>query len=191
MLINANDVSLAIIDVQEKLLPTIPTRNQLTQNLNFLICLAKALNIPTLLSEQYPLGLGETVATIKQQLPNQHSHIVKTAFSCVKANNFNSVIKQHKSKQFILAGIEAHVCVLQTAFELKQLGKQVYVVVDAIASRNEIDKNIALQRMQTHGIELVTKEMILFECLRDSKHEKFKQLNEQLMKKNTMEIQDG
>lgn len=167
MLMKRDELSFVLVDVQEKLIGAIHHHQQVVDNCHWLMRLADALTIPLLISEQYPQGLGGTSQPLGA-FKHHHKTADKTAFSCASDHDCLAIIDEFKCKQVLLMGIEAHVCVLQTAFELKEKGFQVYVAVDAIGSRSELDYKIALKRYRQNHIELVTKEMVLFECLRDA-----------------------
>ena len=172
--INQEQALLLIIDVQEKLV------NMLSSDdvKNSSIKIAKAcdiLNVPTIISEQYPKGLGETIPELKEVSSNA-TYIEKTSFSV--ANDFINKLKELNinKKQVILFGIETHICVLQTAFDLLNMGYEVFVVQNACGSRNEDNKAAALRRLIHSGAQIVTTEMVLFELLKTSKHPNFKEV---------------
>lgn len=172
--INQEDALLLIIDIQEKLVKMLS--NDEVKNAS--IKIAKAcdiLNVPTFISEQYPKGLGETIPELKETLPNSN-YIEKTSFSV--AQNFAGKLLDLNinKKQVILFGIETHICVLQTAFDLLNMGYEVFLVKEACGSRNEEDKESALRRLMHAGAQLITVEMALFELLRSSKHPNFKEV---------------
>ena len=134
------------------------------------------LKIPTTVSEQYIKGLGRTLEIFQNEL-SEASFDEKNAFSCMDDSEIAPHLLSNKRNQIILCGIEAHVCVMQTAIDLIDKGFNVCVVVDAIGSRNSFDKNIAIQRMQQEGVYLSTVESILFELCRDSNKPIFKDLS--------------
>ena len=160
MLIDAARCSLLVVDMQTRLLPVIDGNQEILQQVIWLVRLAKHLRLPIVASEQYPQGLGATHANLMAELP-ANCVVSKTHFSCVAADCLDS-----EQEQWILCGIEAHVCVMQTALELKASGREVFVVESAVGSRSSADKACALQRMRQHGIEIVSPEMVAFECLR-------------------------
>ena len=169
--IKSTEALLLIIDVQEKLV------NMLEDNevKNNAIKIAKAcgiLEIPTVITEQYPKGLGSTIAEIKEALPNAE-YIEKTTFSALKDEKVNKFLSQ---KQVIIFGIESHICVLQTAMDLLSQGYEVFVVQNACGSRDEKNKQAALRRLIHAGAQIVTTEMVLFELLEGSKHPNFKEV---------------
>ncbi len=176
MLMNREELCFVLVDVQEKLIGAIHHHQQVVDNCHWLMQLADELSIPVLISEQYPQGLGETTEPLAM-FKKHHLVAEKTAFSCAQDSQCLTKIASLNRKQVVLMGIEAHVCVLQTAFDLKKKGYVVFVVADAIGSRHEKDYKIALKRYQQNDIALVTKEMVFFECLRDAKNPQFKELS--------------
>ena len=149
----------------------------MTENTGSLLEAAGLLNIPVLLTEQYPKGLGATDGSIAIRLPEGSQVFEKTGFSCCLAEDFSAALENSGRKQLILTGVEAHVCILQTALELLHNGYQVYVVEDAICSRKAEHKLYALQRMQQQGITLINYESVLFEWLRDASHPNFRTIS--------------
>ena len=178
LLSTANSL-LIIVDIQTKLAAVMPeTEAQLmTANTGILLEAAGLLNIPVLLTEQYPKGLGTTDASIIQKLPKATQVFEKTGFSCCLAEGFCAALENSGRKQIILAGLEAHVCILQTALELLHNGYQVYVFEDAICSRKAEHKFYALQRLQQQGVTLTNYESVLFEWLRDASHPHFRSIS--------------
>jgi nicotinamidase-related amidase len=179
MLMNQHDSCLVVIDVQEKLTPLIHDHERLVNNCAWCCELAQALTIPIVYTEQYPSGLGPTLPRLTQYMTSPAP--AKLHFSCASDESCLQQIRQTGRQQLVLIGIEAHVCVLQSALELKDHGFDVFVVEDAISSRNIHDAFFAKQRMQQHNIELVTKEMVFFEWLRVAGTPQFKALSKKLM----------
>ncbi|MEX0759413.1 MAG: isochorismatase family protein, partial [Tistlia sp.] len=133
------------------------------------------LAIPVLASEQYPQGLGPTVPALAQLLAPAE-RIAKRAFSCAAEPGFLAALRESGRGQVVICGMEAHVCLLQTAIELVEAGFVVFAVADALGSRDPANREAALARMAGQGIEVVTGEMVLFEWLRRSDHEGFRDL---------------
>jgi len=179
MICENNNCVLVIIDVQEKLARTMPTKvfSRLRSNTNLLITAASALAVPVLYTLQYPQGLGGLDTEIQNALPNEAEPIEKTCFSCAGVDQFNQKLEQLNRKQICLVGMEAHICVLQTAMDLNQFGYQVFTIEDAICSRSRDNYENAINRMRQDNISTVVTESILFEWLRDSKNEHFKSLS--------------
>lgn len=176
LIANQLQSQLVIIDVQVKLAPAMPAEalQTIVKNCGVLAQAVNLLAIPAILTEQYPQGLGETLPEIKQFLPNNKA-IAKMAFSACGEPKFNAQLHRDKS-QIILAGMEAHVCVLQTALDLMQTGKTVFVVEDAIISRNHsnqtsANKANAVARMRDAGCIITNTESVVFEWLGNAKHE--------------------
>lgn len=181
MLIAAGKSRLLIVDVQEKLVPTIHEGARVIKNCEWLMKLAHRLEVPVLASEQYAKGLGPTVAQLKALLPEEGiAH--KVHFSCIAADCLKNLPGPERN-QIILAGIEAHVCVLQTAFDLHHSGNEVFVVADAISSRSAQDAALAVERMRAEGIPIVTREMVFFEWLRQAGTPLFKELSGEFLQK--------
>lgn len=169
--INNQESLLLVIDVQEKLVNMLGN-SDVKENA---IKVAKAcgiLNIPAVITEQYPKGLGNTINEIKEALPNAE-YIEKTSFSAFKEEELKKFLSH---KQVILFGIETHICVLQTAMDLLNEGYEVFLVQNASGSRDEANKQAALRRLIHAGVQIVTTEMVLFELLESSKHPNFKEV---------------
>ena len=176
MLCRAEHSQLLIIDIQERLAAAMPKdvlKKVVHQN-RILIEAAGLLEIPVLRTEQYPKGLGPTDARLLEVLPAQHSAFEKTCFSSCGATAFEEALLSNARKQIIITGMEAHVCVLQTAFELVQKQREVFVVADAVCSRYKFNYKNALQRLRQHGVSVTSTESVLFEWLRDASHPQFK-----------------
>lgn len=164
--------SLLVIDVQEKLFPKIDRGEEIAFNIFKMIKGASLLNIPIVYSEQSPEKLGETIPLLKAQLEGVPL-ITKTSFSCLGEQGSNLL----KSSQWILTGIEAHICVLQTARDLIKKGAQVVVLNDAISSRSIFDFSSAIAELRDYGARISTTETVLFELLKDAKAPEFKEIS--------------
>jgi nicotinamidase-related amidase len=162
-----------IIDIQEKLFPHMQERQVLSDNCRKLIQGLTVLDVPFILTEQYPKGLGPTIETVKNLLPEMNP-LEKITFSCCKSETFNVQLALLKRKNVIVAGIEAHVCILQTVVDLIEQSYQPVVIEDCISSRKMNDKSVAVQRMRQEGAIISTCESILFELCRQAGTEKFK-----------------
>lgn len=178
MLISKNECCFLLVDVQEKLFPFIHQHQQLAENCEWLLKLARELNIPLVVSEQYPQGLGHTLPVFKEYL-TPSSILEKVSFSCAGDEACVKHLEKLNKKQVVVFGIEAHVCILQTVLGFISQGYAVFVVADAISSRSEFDREMAIQRMRANGATIVTKEMVFFECIRQAGTEQFKQLSKQ------------
>ena len=172
-----DDTCLVIIDVQEKLFPHIYDNDFLEKNINILIQGMKSLEVPILFTEQYKKGLGETIQSIKDNFVWEFLPIEKMAFSCVDEINFLQELGKLNKKNVIIAGIETHVCVLQTAIDLKSLSYNVMVIEDCVSSRKISDKSSAINRLRQEGIIVSSYESILLELCRESGTETFKSIS--------------
>ena len=179
---SAADTGLLVIDVQEKLVPLILDAPALVRNIAFLVDGARLLDVPVQCTEQYPRGLGPTVAELAKRLPERPD---KTAFSSCAVPSVVEHFRRAARPKVVLAGIETHVCVLHTALDLLALDFRVYVAVDAVGSRYRIDHDTALRRLEQAGAVLTTSEGCVFEWLGGAGHPRFKaasQLVQQRMK---------
>lgn len=182
MLLNAKDSCLILVDVQEKLIPFIYQHEKLIANCRWMMQAAERLQVPVIISEQYPKGLGLTVKSLRELVSNQNYFMEKIHFSCAADAACLAKINTLARRQIVLIGIEAHVCVLQTALGLKNAGKEVFVVADAVNSRQPQDAELALARMRAAGISIISKEMALFEWLEKAGTELFKQLSKEFLR---------
>ena len=165
-----------IIDIQERLFPFIYENEKLVKNISILIEGLKALSIPILVTEQYVKGLGPTVAPVAVHIEGI-KRTEKMCFSCCDEPRIAEAIAVAGKDYIIIAGIESHVCVLQTVIDLKHNGYHPVVVEDCISSRRENDKKIAIDRMRLEGAMITTYESILFELLRYSGTDEFKAIS--------------
>lgn len=165
-----------IIDMQERLYPHIHNHEQLTKNTAILIEGLKAVGVKILVTEQYVKGLGETIPPLKSLLEDIN-FIEKRAFSCCDEPLFYEELALNAPQTIIIAGIETHVCVLQTTIDLISNGYKPVIVEDCVGSRNPNDKAIAIQRMRQEGAMITSYESILFELLRYSGTEAFKKIS--------------
>lgn len=170
-LMSAGDTALLVIDVQEKLVPRIIDADALVRNIGFLIDAARLLEMPIQCTEQYPRGLGATVAALRDRLPVRPD---KIAFSSCAVPAVVQGFHRQARPKVVLCGIETHVCVLHTALDLLALDFRVYIVVDAVGSRYRIDHDIALRRLEWAGAVPTTCEMCVFEWIGGAGHPQFK-----------------
>lgn len=170
-----SDTAIVVIDVQEKLTPLIRDYRRIVWNIRRLLDGAKILGLTALASEQYPEGLGPTVDELARRLSDVPS---KTTFSCGGCAGFVEQFHAAEVNKLLLVGIEAHVCVQQTCLDLLADGNVVYVAVDAVGSRFEIDYQTALRRMESAGATLTTTESALFEWCGASGTPEFKQISQ-------------
>lgn len=172
--LTAADTALLVIDVQEKLLPKITGADTVVRNTAFLIDACKVLGVPVLATEQYPKGLGRTVSELASRLPGPLPE--KLAFSSCAVPAVVDAFRAGRPKA-ILAGIETHVCVMQTALDLLALGIRVFLPVDALGSRYRVDHDTAIQRMRAAGAIPVTTEMAVFELTGVAGTPQFKEIS--------------
>ena len=180
-LMSRKDTAILVVDIQEKLFPMIAERDQVLANCRLVLKAANALNLRVVVTEQYPKGLGHTIAELADLI--QNPAIEKLTFSCCGEEGLVSKIGAGGIKKVLLIGIEAHVCVQQTAFDLLANGFDVYLAIDAVGSRHANDKNWALQRMQKAGVSLTTAESAVFEWTERSGTTEFKTIS-QLIKES-------
>lgn len=176
MLLAAPETQLLVIDIQARLLPVMLDGARVMHQAGILLQAARRLAIPALITEQYPQGLGPTMPEVMAEAGDVPV-LAKMHFSAASDPAIRSRIEAANRPQIVIAGIEAHVCVLQTALTLREAGRQVAVVVDAVSSRHADSVSVALQRLQAAGAELVTTEMCLFEWLGSAAHPDFKSLS--------------
>lgn len=168
---------LVVVDMQTKLSTAMPSEDfaHVATQVATLLQASQQLAIPTVITEQYPQGLGATLTALKAHSPHA-GFVEKTAFSACGEPKFMQ--KLHRDcPQVMLVGMEAHICVLQTALDLLAYGKQVFVVQNAIISRDPQNKTNAITRMREAGCIITNTESALFECIRDAKHEAFKAIS--------------
>jgi nicotinamidase-related amidase len=176
--LQASQTILLIVDMQEKIFASVDRGPDILYTLCKLVQGMQILNVPILLSEQYPQGLGKTIEPLRNLLGELYHPWVKSTFSCLDdADFFNCVISLPYS-QWIVVGIEAHICVLQTVKGLLKAGKQVTVLNDAMSSRSIYDFSTAIAEMRDAGARISCTETILFELLKDSQHPQFKSISE-------------
>ena len=170
-----DETAFLIIDIQERLMPVISDKEDVFSNVNKLVSGAGILGVPLIVTEQYPNGLGHICKEI--EMPDNQEVIEKTSFSCFLSNAVKMKLQQQKTRTLVLAGVEAHICVLKTALDALKNGFEVHVVADAVSSRRRFDKEIALERMKQSGAFIATTEMILFQLMDVAGNEKFKQIS--------------
>jgi nicotinamidase-related amidase len=173
-LMTPQDTVLVVVDVQEKLMPLITGQRRIIWNLRRLLDGAEATGLQALATEQYPQGLGPTVAELAGRLAPIPS---KTAFSCAGCEPFAERLQASGASKALVSGIEAHVCVQQTVLDLLAGGYRVYVPVDAVGSRYPVDYDTALRRMESAGATLTTTESALFEWCQVSGTPTFKKIS--------------
>jgi nicotinamidase-related amidase len=169
-----DDSALLVVDVQDKLVRLIPDHQHLVWNIRRLLDGAKILGVPSVATEQYPQGLGPTTKILANRLAGIPA---KLTFSCGGCPEVFARLRDASVYKILVVGIEAHVCVQQTVLDLMTDGFQVYLAVDAIGARFEIDRTIALRRMESSGATLTTTEAALFEWCDVAGTAEFKQIS--------------
>ncbi len=163
-MLTTNSTVLVLVDVQGKLAQLMDGKEALFQNLRKLVQGVQVLGVPIVWLEQNPAGLGPTIPELAELLHGQQP-IAKVSFSCCGDGGFMTALRATGRKQVLLAGIEAHVCIYQTAADLLKLGYEVEVVADGVSSRTTANRGLALQKIQQLGARLTSVEMALFELL--------------------------
>ena len=179
MLISRDKSQLLIVDVQDKLLDAISGKDRVVERSVRLVRAARLLGVPITVSEQYPQGLGPTVDPIRDAYANAGFIVDKVEFSCLKSEPLRDRLhglRRQGRPQVVIGGIEAHVCVLQTAIDLEAQGFEAFVVADAIGSRSKLNRKLAINRLQNAGADVVDSEMVLFEWLERAGTPEFKEL---------------
>jgi nicotinamidase-related amidase len=174
--LTTDNTVLVLIDFQERLFPVMHEKDKLLRNVLKLIEGAKVLEIPIVLTEQYPKGLGPTLPEIKELLP-EIKPVEKVCFNCCDEGAFGKSLEALKRRQVLIAGIEAHICVYQTAMALLRDGYEVQVVGDCVSSREPENKIVSLLKMGAAGVGPTTVEMALFELLKVASGDKFKKIS--------------
>jgi nicotinamidase-related amidase len=176
-LLEAEKCALVVVDIQEKLLPPIYEKERLVRNAQLLIRLAELLKMPVLVTSQYRKGLGSVVPEISSLLA-QAQVIDKLQFSCFGSEDFSAALKSLPGRRntILLCGMEAHICVMQTALGALNQGYLVHIASDAVSSRSEWNWKVGLERMRDAGAVISSTEMMMYELLRSSGAPEFKQL---------------
>ncbi|HIU25944.1 MAG TPA: hydrolase [Candidatus Copromorpha excrementigallinarum] len=175
-LIMEREATLVVVDVQERLMPVMSGREELEERLARLVKGMKALGIPVVVTQQYTKGIGKTIPSVAGAL-GEFTHVEKTSFGCMRTEEFKERLERLGNKTVVLCGVEAHICVQQTALQLLEAGYRVYLVVDCIGSRNEEDKVWAVARMGEAGAVITTYESVLYEIMGDSRAAEFKEIS--------------
>lgn len=180
MLIDAQSSALLVVDVQGRLVPAIAGWQSLLDQVVWLIRVARRMEIPVLACEQYPQGLGPTHPAVAAELP-AGCIASKLHFSAV-AGACHGLDQTGGPSQYVVCGMEAHVCVMQTVMELLATGRQVFVVEEAVGSRRDSDKALALARMREAGAGVVSREMVAFEWLRRADSDLFREVSRNFLR---------
>ena len=176
-MLSVDNSVLLVVDIQEKFAPILPDSERLIQNAGILIDAARELGVPIVVSEQYPKGLGHTVPQLLEKLPAENAAVLeKTAFGCFEDSGIRAHLAALGRRQVLVCGLETHICVNQTAHQLLHAGYEVHIAEDAVASRAEQNREIALRKLRHSGAIASCVEMALFEWIADAKHPRFKQV---------------
>lgn len=175
-ILDRNKTALIVVDLQEAFRSAIPEFPQIASRISIAVRGFQLLNLPIIITEQYPKGLGRTAEEILFSMPPDFEFVEKTAFSSCGAISFLEKLRATGASQIVLCGLESHICVSQTAHDLLTERFEVHVMTDCIGSRYTQDKETALRKMQSSGVVPSTMEMALFELLRDARHEQFKEI---------------
>ncbi len=173
--LSAENSLVLIIDIQDRLVAAL-NKDVIVENSVKIASAAKALNIPVILTEQYPKGLGHTVQRLTDVLPEGSEVVEKTYFNALLEDGMLEKIKSYGKKQIVIFGIETHICVHQTASALVEEGFDVYVIKDACASRNKYEFKQGIEAMVANGVKVSCVEIALFEWLKGAKNPKFKEV---------------
>lgn len=165
-----------VIDIQERLFPVVTCRDEFMKNALILIKGLQVLGIPLIVTQQYTRGLGETLPEIREVIPG-FSYIEKRDFSCCGEPSVMEKLATLAVRQVILLGIESHVCVLQTALDLKEAGMTPVIVADAVTSRTPESVDLAKERFRHEGIMMTSTESLLFELTRTSTAPEFREIS--------------
>jgi len=172
--LKSDDILFIFIDLQKKLLAEIDTAKKIVDNNKVLLEVAEFLDIPTIVTSQYRKGLGDLEEGIAEKV--QGKVLDKTTFSCKLDPAFNQELEKYPGRSIAITGVETHICVLQTALDLMEHGRNVAVVTDSVAARKDEDHQRGLNRMEKSGAIMVTKEMLIYELLQRSDMPAFKKI---------------
>ncbi len=180
MLLDAKRSHLLVVDLQARLMPAINEGESVLRQVNILLAAAKQLRVPITVTEQYPKGLGPTVAPVQEALPNDAVTLPKTSFSALREPAIAerlATLRGSGRDQVVVCGTEAHICVLQSALELRSDGLNVFVVADAVSSRSSHSVSAACARLLHAGCHWVTTEMAVFEWMEKAATDDFRALS--------------
>lgn len=175
-MLEVDNTFLLLIDMQDRLYRAMHDKEDLLENVRKLIMGLKVFGIPMVMSEQYPEGIGKTIPEVAELLPDTPG-IRKLSFSCCSDRECNAAMAVTERNQVLIAGIEAHVCVHQTAMDLLEGGYEVQVVADAVSSRSPRNRDIGLQKMRDAGVVITSVEIALFELLKTAESGKFREIS--------------
>lgn len=176
MLMRADAAVLVVVDIQSRLAAAVEDAAAVIGRTRILLDAAREVNVPVLVSEQYPQGLGGTDPRLGA-LPATATVVPKLTFSCCRDADFQGQLERLRRGQIVLCGMETHVCVLQTALDMRERGYDVFVVEDAVGSRRQSSKQLGLARMRDRGIDVVDSEMVVFEWAERAGTDQFRALS--------------
>ena len=180
MLIRADHSMLLLIDLQERLAPAIRDIDAVLRHNLWLVAVAQRLAVPAAATVQYPAGLGPMVPTLTARI--QAEDIVEKIHFSAVADGCLEALAGFSRRQVVLTGTEAHVCVLQTALDLLAIGKEVFVVAEAVGSRRPEDRELALERLRQEGCRIVSREMVAFEWLHKAGSDIFREISREYLR---------
>ncbi|MFW5803364.1 MAG: isochorismatase family protein [Verrucomicrobiota bacterium] len=170
-------IALLVVDVQERLVRAMGDCSDMLAAAARMVRIANRLEVPVIVTEQYPRGLGSTVSVVGDHVPDSAPVFAKTSFSCFGCPAVSAELERYRPETLVIAGIEAHVCVQQTALDALARGFHVAVLADAVQSRNLLDRDTALALLRSRGVTVSTVEALAFALLRDAEHPAFKDIS--------------
>ncbi|UCG71235.1 MAG: hydrolase [Thermoplasmata archaeon] len=174
-ILTKENTALVVVDVQEKLLPYVVDKEKVVDNIKMMIKFAHIMDIPVILTEHYPKGLGTTVTEINEVL-KEYSPKKKVIFSCFGSPGFSKKIKELDVKRIMICGIESHICVEQTTLDAMDSGYEVHVIADAISSRTRMNRDFGIDKMRQFGAIISSTEMAMYEIMERADTEEFKEV---------------
>ena len=169
--------ALLVVDIQERLVRAMGDCTSMLAAAARIVRIANRLDVPVIVTEQYPRGLGATVADVADHVSDNAPVFAKTSFSCFGCPTVSAELERHRPETLVIAGIEAHVCVQQTALDALDRGFHVVVLADAVQSRTLLDRDTALALLRSRGATVTTAEALAFAMLRNAEHPAFKDIS--------------
>ena len=177
MELDSGNTILIVMDIQERLFSVMPeTRGEMVKNCKKLLKTAKVLDVPVIVTEQYPQGLGPTIKEISETLPDSTKMLSKVEFSCANNEQIANMIEKMDRKNIVICGLETHVCIYQSSRDLAKKGYSVYVPIDAVHSRKKIDWKTGVKMIEKMGAATTT-ETIIFDLLKTAERQEFREIN--------------
>lgn len=174
-ILSKENTALVVVDVQEKLLPYVIDKEKVVDNIKMMIKFAQIMDIPVILTEHYPKGLGNTVPEVNDVL-KEYSPKKKVIFSCFGSPGFTMKLKELGIKRIMICGIESHICVEQTTLDAMDSGYEVHVIADAISSRTQLNREVGIEKMRQFGAVISSTEMAMYEIMERADTEEFKEV---------------